>query len=266
MGCCESTCLRSCEKKEAEVVLGAGSGADQVVEQECEELVAHDIHDAAANTRIQQPESGSQEPFSRRVACPAAVAPPPQANAGRVGDEGAAGGGADEAPRRERAKFTQVTYAARREAAASAAASRAAIAAASTASAASGVRQHAGRLRPELVRLQYRDLTPEDYELLSQLDEGLPKRGTASHSLVARLPSMPASDCSAACCQVCLSELSPRSCVLQLPCSHAFHYECASKWLTQCRETCPVCSLSINIPLSADVAKGDDEGCNFTNL
>mmetsp|Transcript_50633 Transcript_50633/g.156715 ORF Transcript_50633/g.156715 Transcript_50633/m.156715 type:complete len:198 (-) Transcript_50633:115-708(-) len=100
-------------------------------------------------------------------------------------------------------------------------------------------------ITPELVRLQYREVTPEDYDLLCLLDEALPKRGTTPESTVIRLNIVPARDCNSSTCHICLSEMQPHASVRQLPCQHAFHPECISKWLTQCKGTCPVCSLPI---------------------
>lgn len=101
---------------------------------------------------------------------------------------------------------------------------------------------------PALVRLQYREVTPEDYDLLCLLDEALPQRKTAPPNLVACLPSVLARDCGAMACQVCLDELRPADEVSRLPCGHAFHDECISRWLTECRATCPICAS----PLGAD--------------
>lgn len=108
---------------------------------------------------------------------------------------------------------------------------------------------------PEIVRLQYRELTPEDYELLCILDEALPKAGTTSQSTVSRLPCMMARDCLASECHICLCELQPHTRVAQLPCQHVFHQECISRWLTQCNGKCPLCMLPIECVVDSDLAK-----------
>eukprot|EP00440_Ansanella_granifera_P042912 gb/GFBE01046525.1/.p1 GENE.gb/GFBE01046525.1/~~gb/GFBE01046525.1/.p1 ORF type:complete len:216 (+),score=17.77 gb/GFBE01046525.1/:1-648(+) len=97
------------------------------------------------------------------------------------------------------------------------------------------------RISPELVRLQYRELSPDDYELLCLLDEAVPNRSTTPHSIIPQLQSMPASDAEATECRICLAKVGPRSPVVRLPCAHSFHPDCVSKWLTQCKGTCPVC-------------------------
>lgn len=107
---------------------------------------------------------------------------------------------------------------------------------------------------PELAHfmLQYRDLRPEDFDLLSKLDEGVPRRGTAPLSLVERLPRVRSRACGSAECGVCLSAFATDVEVVQLPCRHAFHAECISKWLTEFRSTCPLCATTVK------VADGDE--------
>eukprot|EP00928_Gymnodinium_smaydae_P088875 TRINITY_DN72915_c0_g1_i1.p1 TRINITY_DN72915_c0_g1~~TRINITY_DN72915_c0_g1_i1.p1 ORF type:complete len:285 (-),score=26.49 TRINITY_DN72915_c0_g1_i1:98-952(-) len=104
----------------------------------------------------------------------------------------------------------------------------------------------AGYIRPELARLQYREVTPEDYELLCLLDDVLPRRGTAPASVMAGLPARSPQDLKAVQCQVCLGDFSPSSKVVELPCQHVFHPDCVSKWLTQCKATCPVCAAPVD--------------------
>mmetsp|Transcript_60783 Transcript_60783/g.131843 ORF Transcript_60783/g.131843 Transcript_60783/m.131843 type:complete len:221 (-) Transcript_60783:95-757(-) len=99
---------------------------------------------------------------------------------------------------------------------------------------------------PEFLRLQYRDLTPEDYDLLCRLDQGVSRRGTAPLGLVARLPCTSAGDTGTTDCQVCLCELQPLTRVARLPCRHAFHPDCISRWLTQCSGKCPLCFASVH--------------------
>jgi len=52
-------------------------------------------------------------------------------------------------------------------------------------------------------------------------------------------------ECQAIKCCICLEELDPESTVVQLPCRHAFHPQCAESWLTRCptvkRAKCPMC-------------------------
>lgn len=103
---------------------------------------------------------------------------------------------------------------------------------------------------PELAHfmLQYRDLRPEDFDLLSKLDEGVPRRGTAPMSLVESLPRVRSRTCGSAECGVCLAAFGASDIeVVQLPCRHAFHPECISKWLTEFRSACPLCAASVRL-------------------
>lgn len=98
--------------------------------------------------------------------------------------------------------------------------------------------------KPELARLQYREVTPEDYELLCLLDEEIPKRGRKTpEALVAGLPRLRAGE-DGACrqCQICLTPLAADALVFRLPCQHAaFHPACITQWLTEYSGTCPLC-------------------------
>jgi len=98
---------------------------------------------------------------------------------------------------------------------------------------------------PKYILMQYRDLRPEDFELLCELDEGIPRKGTLPAGIVAKLPRTRAMDHSMTECRVCLAGFSPDAAVVQLPCRHVFHAECASRWLEECKGTCPICGLQL---------------------
>lgn len=103
-----------------------------------------------------------------------------------------------------------------------------------------------GLFQEEVIDIMYRDLKPEDFEMLNKLDERVPKRNTVQRNIVERLPRVAVRDCGSSECGVCLVGLDPHARVVQLPCRHAFHPACISKWLTQCRNTCPLCSTPID--------------------
>lgn len=111
-----------------------------------------------------------------------------------------------------------------------------------------------GLLQDEVIEFMYRDLNPEDFEKLSKLDERLPKRNTAQRNIVDGLPRVSAKDCGATECSVCLANFESHQSVVKLPCSHAFHHACISKWLTQCKSTCPLCTAPITSTTSATTA------------
>lgn len=106
-----------------------------------------------------------------------------------------------------------------------------------------------GLRRDEIFDLMNRDIRPEDFELLSKLDDVVPNRNTAEQSLVEGLPEVRLSSCSTSECGVCLGRLAEP--VVQLPCRHAFHQACISRWLTQCKNACPLCSASIDLSRAA---------------
>lgn len=102
-----------------------------------------------------------------------------------------------------------------------------------------------GLRQEEVLDIMFREIKPEDFELLSKLDESVPKRNTVQRSLVEDLPQVLARDCAVEECGVCLAQLPPKVRVAKLPCQHAFHLECIGKWLTQCKNACPLCSAPI---------------------
>mmetsp|Transcript_93414 Transcript_93414/g.171418 ORF Transcript_93414/g.171418 Transcript_93414/m.171418 type:complete len:236 (-) Transcript_93414:99-806(-) len=102
-----------------------------------------------------------------------------------------------------------------------------------------------GLRQEEMIDILYRELTPEDFETLSKLDERVPKRDLAGQNVVDQLPLVRAADCGVTKCGVCLEELEPEASVVKLPCRHAFHPRCISRWLTKCKNTCPLCTAPI---------------------
>lgn len=109
-----------------------------------------------------------------------------------------------------------------------------------------------GLKEEEVLDLMYRDIKPEDFETLSKLDETVPKRDIAERRLVDDLPKVKLQPGDADECGVCLAKLEKNVQVSKLPCQHFFHPECIEKWLTQCKNSCPLCSS----PISA-AAKGE---------
>jgi len=71
--------------------------------------------------------------------------------------------------------------------------------------------------------------------------EKLHQRDVLSRSVVEALPRVPAGDCEATECSICLDEFDTSSLVVQLPCQHVFHPDCVSTWLTEHVRTCPLC-------------------------
>lgn len=63
------------------------------------------------------------------------------------------------------------------------------------------------------------------------------------------LAHTPASECGVTECSVCLTAFDPEADVVQLPCQHAFHHNCAETWLmrglTFRHANCPMCRQQI---------------------
>jgi len=90
--------------------------------------------------------------------------------------------------------------------------------------------------------LMNRDITPEDYELLCLLDEGVKKAKTFSPDVAAALPRAVGSSWVGGECRICLCALEEDEDVRRLPdCGHCFHAPCAQRWLTSSKATCPLC-------------------------
>jgi hypothetical protein len=93
--------------------------------------------------------------------------------------------------------------------------------------------------------LLFRDITPEDYELLLRLDDTL-ERPTASKQNVDSLPRVRAEDAVGQVCTVCLDPFRLNDTISMLPaCEHIFHKDCVSKWLLERHRTCPLCNAEV---------------------
>ncbi|CAK0906468.1 unnamed protein product, partial [Prorocentrum cordatum] len=102
-----------------------------------------------------------------------------------------------------------------------------------------------GLFQEEAIDIMFRELSPDDFEMLAKLDEHLPKRNIVQRTTVDTLPQHHAQDCDVTECGVCLVALEPTTRVSALPCGHAFHPHCIARWLTECKNACPLCSAKI---------------------
>jgi len=101
-------------------------------------------------------------------------------------------------------------------------------------------------LSPEALNdLLNRELRPEDYDLLLQLDEGIEKRpgSVADASRVQALSEhRVGSEEVGMQCVVCFEAYAHGDTIKRLPCSHIFHAECLTMWLVHSKNSCPLCA------------------------
>lgn len=101
-----------------------------------------------------------------------------------------------------------------------------------------------GLLAYEVCDLLFRDITPEDYETLLRLDETVAKP-TACPDTVEGLPTTSGKKLCGQECVVCLASFEESDVVTTLPCRHHFHRSCVAKWLSECRNACPLCGSNV---------------------
>eukprot|EP00931_Biecheleriopsis_adriatica_P088924 TRINITY_DN63146_c0_g1_i1.p1 TRINITY_DN63146_c0_g1~~TRINITY_DN63146_c0_g1_i1.p1 ORF type:complete len:297 (-),score=43.34 TRINITY_DN63146_c0_g1_i1:52-870(-) len=105
-----------------------------------------------------------------------------------------------------------------------------------------------GLTHREVYNLLTRDITPEDYDMLLRLDEALPKAAPDADRAerLGALPSVASSDFMGGACSVCLTAFEKHDEVVALPCEHHFHNSCISRWLSEYRQSCPLCCKEVS--------------------
>jgi len=127
--------------------------------------------------------------------------------------------------------------------------------------------QRVGSSLPNHLRdLQFRDLTPEDYEVLQQLDESARSSGSVTGLYGwqhrsngqwrlqrtamrpnALLPAPESGDWKGEDCAICLDCLKDSETVCALPrCGHIFHKTCIEGWLTRGKPSCPLDAIEVD--------------------
>mmetsp|Transcript_49318 Transcript_49318/g.110590 ORF Transcript_49318/g.110590 Transcript_49318/m.110590 type:complete len:306 (+) Transcript_49318:127-1044(+) len=101
----------------------------------------------------------------------------------------------------------------------------------------------------EVRRLQTRDLTPEDYELLLRLDETVSKPTLQLQDCEQFLLAVaPDGGWEGESCAICLGTMSLEEAqdVRALPaCGHTFHTACVKSWLSLHKANCPLCQREL---------------------
>jgi len=96
----------------------------------------------------------------------------------------------------------------------------------------------------QMVEMMTRDLTPEDYELLLLLDEGIKKSRLLDSVAAAALPKV--EDHGSEDCRICLCPVEVADDVRRLPaCGHTYHAQCIQHWLTTSKASCPLCGAEV---------------------
>lgn len=90
-----------------------------------------------------------------------------------------------------------------------------------------------------LIELQDRDITPEDYDLLVQLDSSV-KPKTLSEAQINSLRSDTVTAKLDDVCSICIEDYDCGEVRKFLPCGHYFHGQCISTWLSWTSNRCPI--------------------------
>lgn len=88
--------------------------------------------------------------------------------------------------------------------------------------------------------LLYREITPEDYDILLTLDDSLESKLT-DKSIVENLTQQQKGNNKVENCVICMTDIKHNDSIAVLPiCGHRFHTQCISKWLLNCSQQCPI--------------------------
>ena len=91
-----------------------------------------------------------------------------------------------------------------------------------------------------LLSLQFREVTPEDYELLLRLDESVPTKTVSDRKLASLREDSTTEEHVYESCGVCMENYEVGQTRKILPCQHAFHSNCIETWLGQSSNKCPL--------------------------
>ena len=98
----------------------------------------------------------------------------------------------------------------------------------------------------KIVDIQHRDITPEDYELLLQLDNDVAPK-TVSQEILKKLETATPSKFGLAgeLCSICMEQFKTEDLLKKLLCGHCFHSPCIDQWLTYASCACPLDGLPV---------------------
>ena len=96
-----------------------------------------------------------------------------------------------------------------------------------------------------LINIQHRELTPEDYEILLRLDEGIAPKTVAQDVVSAFKTDVVDESSAGGVCSVCMEVYELGQQRKFLPCEHVFHEHCIDMWLTNSSQNCPLDGLPV---------------------
>ena len=97
-----------------------------------------------------------------------------------------------------------------------------------------------------LIALQTRDVTPEDYDMLLQLDESIAPKTLSENILDSFKTDTVDSSVEKECCTVCMEHYNIGDIRKFLPCGHVFHTNCIDMWLKNSSMNCPIDNLPVD--------------------
>ncbi|KAK7487297.1 hypothetical protein BaRGS_00021525 [Batillaria attramentaria] len=115
-----------------------------------------------------------------------------------------------------------------------------------------------------LINLQHREMTPEDYDMLLRLDEGIAPKTVQADVLgnlktdIIRVVTADGEEC--ASCAVCMEQYEVGQSRKFLPCGHVFHVQCIDTWLLNSSQNCPLDGLPVDPAAEASPDDSVDEG------
>ena len=111
---------------------------------------------------------------------------------------------------------------------------------------------HAARELPTdiisfLINIQHREMTPEDYEILLRLDEGIAPKTVAQDIVSTFKTDVVDESTVGGVCSVCMEAYELGQQRKFLPCEHMFHVQCIDMWLTNSSQNCPLDGLPVGL-------------------
>lgn len=99
-------------------------------------------------------------------------------------------------------------------------------------------------LLSQLINIQDREITPEDFDLLLQLDTFVEVK-TVPKSVIDNLRTEHIDKKSDSPCMICMEDYELGQLIMYLECNHFFHSRCIRTWLTVNSTKCPLDGLEV---------------------